>query len=661
MESSSLQEQHYLHENLVGETHSSLFVSPISTDLNSQSKNGHAGLGFIMKPQGTEAAVYLDQQDRTRPIVVSESSERSRSPSSSYSFTQQEKLNMDRPVSWWWWWEIGAAVLSTTSLIVLFILLFNSNGQPLQSWPLPIQPNSLIAVLTTIAKTSMMVPVASCLSQLKWRHFMHRSRPLNHFQVIDDASRGPWGSFVFLIRGSKIRTFLPLSLAFVTVVGLGFEPSAQQILDFPERASILANVSAEVGIATNYSSKAFIPEVIANTLVITADLFRLQSSIIDGISGAVFEPNFNCPSDYCVWKDFTTLGICSAYQNLTSEVKISCYEPDWELLFNCTYWFPDGRGSMVGWNITFGNVDNKRNKYGVEYFRSWFLPIRIATESAILSVVKVTKFAHLEPPVTESYFARFYFCAQTFRNVTATPRQLSYESIDVEELQLIDIKYDETARGCDTNIFSSSAGTNFTIDIAASGYLLNYLENLLTQVVAEVNSYAPRLFSPVDLATYLYVADIQNLSTNLATTLSNQIRSANPGDNNNATMHRGTAYTKEIYIHVRWGWTILPTAAVFITSVLLTCAILINVNRPLLKSSALALLFHGLDNDLVGVHIDQPETAERVEHAAKGMRVRLAAGREDPLLKFRRQELDDQSVVLQSPGTPRTRSMYIYC
>ncbi|KAI1735145.1 hypothetical protein F4680DRAFT_470214 [Xylaria scruposa] len=581
-----------------------------------------------MQPQGTtEGAVHLDQQDETRLIVVSESSESLRSQRNSSNFTQ--KPNVKRPVSWWWWWEIGAAILSIASLLVLFILLSKSNGQPLQSWSLPIQPNSLIAVLTTVAKTSMMVPVASCLSQLKWRHFMHRPGPLNQFQVIDDASRGPWGSFIFLINGFKIRAFLPLSLAFVTVVGLGFEPSAQQILDFPERMSILTNVSAEVGIATDYLSKAF------DTITVTADRFRLQSSIIDAISGAVFEPNFNCPSDYCIWKDFTTLGICSAYKNLTSEVRRSCGNPK-AVLFNCTYIFPNERSSTFAGNITFGNLDYRG---GAESFQSWFTQKHDENESGILNAVKVTKYVYHELPVTESYFARFYWCAQTFRNVTATPRQLSYESIDVEELQLIVDEAAVVGTGPThlSDIFSSpSAGTNFTIDAISVSTLMDYLESLLTQ--AALNIYQYDITSLVNLAEYLNTTDFQNFTTNLATALSNEIRSTNPGDNKNATTLHGNAYNREIYIHVRWGWAILPTAAVLITSILLASAILMNAKHPLFKSSGLALLFHGLDHNWVNVHIDQPETAETVEYAAKGMRVHLTTSRDDPLLKFRRRE-----------------------
>jgi hypothetical protein len=104
----------------------------------------------------------------------------------------------------------------------------------------------------------MMVPVAACLSQLKWTHFMRRPSPLDQLQVMDDASRGPWGSLILLVSGFKIHALVPIALAFVTVIGLGFEPSAQQILDFPERMAPLVNASAEVGIATEYLSKAFV-------------------------------------------------------------------------------------------------------------------------------------------------------------------------------------------------------------------------------------------------------------------------------------------------------------------------------------------------------------------------------------------------------------------
>ncbi|KAJ2989292.1 hypothetical protein NUW58_g3542 [Xylaria curta] len=651
MAQSSFQQQTYGHP-FDDRAYRNSSISPISTNTGSQL--GHVRYEpnpLTQHPENTPGypretrtrdALLLDQRDEMHSIMASVSSRGALDSTNAPDFTQQKKPIVKTPLSWWWWWEIGATILSIASLVLLFILLSKSDDQRLDSWSLLIQPNSLIAVLTTVAKTSMMVPVASCLSQLKWRHFMRRSRPLDQFQVMDDASRGPWGSLLLLVTGFEIRALLPILLAFVTVVSLGFEPSAQQILEFPERTVRLTNISAEVGIATEYVSKAFVAGETVWKLIPTTDLFRLQSSVVDGISGAIFEPNFNCPSDYCTWEDFTTLGICSAYQNLTSEIKTSCDDPQ-KPLFNCTYMFPDGKGSTIARNITFGDV-GKSQYLKAESFRSWFQSTAVQNRSGVLSAVKVTNydlyrnrvpgigFAYAQPPVTESYFARFYWCTQTFRNVTAIPRRLSFGSVDVEELEE---KEYHIGDGCSCTTFSSPTGTNFTVDSTLAMYMMQYLQVLLTQAVVNVAPYSPRIDKPVDMANYLYTADFQNLTVNLATTLSHQIRSTNPGDNRNATTHSGAAYTKEIYIHVRWPWAILPTATVFITSVLLVFSVLLNTNHPLFKSSALALLFHGLDDNWPSVHIDQPETAEKVEHAAKGMRAHLATRGADSLLKFR--------------------------
>lgn len=68
--------------------------------------------------------------------------------------------------SWWWWWEIGAALLSVMCLLLIITLLIYIDGTVLREWPLPFQPNSILAALTTIMKTALLVPVASCIGQL---------------------------------------------------------------------------------------------------------------------------------------------------------------------------------------------------------------------------------------------------------------------------------------------------------------------------------------------------------------------------------------------------------------------------------------------------------------------------------------------------------------
>lgn len=158
----------------------------------------------------------------------------------------------------WWWWEIGSAAVGVVCMGLIALILSKSDGMLLDAWPLQIKPNSLIAVLTTVGKAAMLVPVTACISQLKWRHFggVKAAQPLRDLQLFDDASRGPWGALLLLIN-LRSQVVLGWMLALVTVIGLGVEPSAQQILDFPSRMTRLENVRASIGLARGYRSKAF--------------------------------------------------------------------------------------------------------------------------------------------------------------------------------------------------------------------------------------------------------------------------------------------------------------------------------------------------------------------------------------------------------------------
>jgi Protein of unknown function (DUF3176) len=121
-------------------------------------------------------------------------------------------------------------------LVLIVLILSIVNNKPLASWEYSIRPNSLIAVLTTIGKTAMMVIVASCVSQLKWSHF-RRPNDLSDMQLYDDASRGPWGAFMMLLRPSSwIRDGLAGLSAIITIMALAIEPMAQQIHSLKCRA-----------------------------------------------------------------------------------------------------------------------------------------------------------------------------------------------------------------------------------------------------------------------------------------------------------------------------------------------------------------------------------------------------------------------------------------
>jgi hypothetical protein len=127
-----------------------------------------------------------------------------------------------------WWWEIGSALFTIACTALIIAILFSMDGKPIEKWKFrSIQPNSLVAIFSTLAKSSLLFPIAECMGQLKWSYFKEPG-PVSQLQRFDTASRGPWGAALLLwhVRG---RAFLASLGAVVTVLLLAFEPFAQQV------------------------------------------------------------------------------------------------------------------------------------------------------------------------------------------------------------------------------------------------------------------------------------------------------------------------------------------------------------------------------------------------------------------------------------------------
>lgn len=146
-----------------------------------------------------------------------------------------------------WIWELLSLLLCVSCVGTIIILLLRYDGKPLPAWDYGLTINGVISVLAGIAKASMILPVAECISQLKWHWFWKGpSRPIMDFEYLDTASRGPWGCFMLL---SRPRQWGMVSVgALITVIALAMEPSLQFIPSFPSRmtAEGTASVSRAV-------------------------------------------------------------------------------------------------------------------------------------------------------------------------------------------------------------------------------------------------------------------------------------------------------------------------------------------------------------------------------------------------------------------------------
>ena len=133
-----------------------------------------------------------------------------------------------------WRWEFASITFSLACFAAVVIVLITFQNKPLSSWHFisSISLNTVIAILSTLSRTALLVPVTSCISQLKWIHLVSSPRPLREFQVFDDASRGPWGALELIWR-LHVKTKLASWGSLIIILTLAMGPFTQQLLSYP--------------------------------------------------------------------------------------------------------------------------------------------------------------------------------------------------------------------------------------------------------------------------------------------------------------------------------------------------------------------------------------------------------------------------------------------
>ena len=91
-------------------------------------------------------------------------------------------------------------IVSLSSLMAIILILYIHRGRPLPKWPYHMTINSMIAVVSTIVKSAMLLSTAECISQPKWIWFRADQHTLTDIEIYDTASRGPWVSLMMLAR-----------------------------------------------------------------------------------------------------------------------------------------------------------------------------------------------------------------------------------------------------------------------------------------------------------------------------------------------------------------------------------------------------------------------------------------------------------------------------
>lgn len=574
--------------------------------------------------------------------------------------------------SWWWWWEIGAALVNITCMCLLVATLLSIEDKPLSYWRLKISPNSVIAVLTTVAKTSLLVPVAESISQLKWMHFDHPN-PLSDLQMFDDASRGPWGAWTFLCHKTaprRINNTLFASVGcLITLLSLAFEPTAQQILSFPTRSVKDTGGSASVGAATQLDfelpfDSPIISEIDGYTPFAKAPPLPIQLATFAGLANGTTNLNTNCSTSHCRFGDIRSLGVCANCEDLTSKLIRNCTHHPSEVLligmyypndsWNCTFRTDAtrprtvGNMSLYGWAFDDQPIIDIRASVGASWNHykdkcGGFTTIRRRGPDDVPYLYNMDDFKSADESVltadlVESHSCSWEWCERTYTNFNILNGEPQYEVVKTQSLVPVH-KQTETNwnrygfwHGTNEMATNDSSPRVYRISRASELSIFVYLASLLHKTL-----WSSTDVQPDPIIQILAQQDIHTTTHNIALSLSNALQ--NPV-NTNATLIAGIALQQQVFVQVRWAWLVIPASLSIAGAVLfVVCIISSDASpTPLLKSSALASLLHGL----AGFSEDQMrppscEDSKALTDKTKSMTAQLRRGAEG-VLKFEKVE-----------------------
>lgn len=567
------------------------------------------------------------------------------------------KYSASRNVVKRWLIEIISWSLSAACMAGIIIMLARYQSRRIPKWPLGLTLNAYISVLSKVASAALLLPVSEALGQLKWSWFHSaKSKKMWDFELFDNASRGPWGSLLLLVR-TKGRTLAALGAA-VTLFAMALDPFFQQVVEYPEHWRL-------------QEGRGQIPKAFGYQPFISGEVFQANFALLqvdmamtgvtyryfynDGIPPVPFgkgvraEVPLGCPNSNCTWPEYETFGVHSECVDASDRVEFRCHygKLDWiqdpttdpnqtnDATYPngtaCGWWLKaDKNILMTGYEVGLRprggqtllvrteplydlysrdfmpgykpHLNNSRNPlaHGVivsgrdlEHVHQNATPI--VHECMISWAAKTIQSSYSEGGYTEDI-------VDTVINSTVgeSPWLTTVIPNDNPSLVLYDYKYLENVTvvghqgtyGMD-NITHSATVAIFD-DIFPGTFVHANDTNLLRyKFYNTINPYTRNMtFNP-----WLY-ENITDHLDNLAASMTNVMRSAAK----EATTVEGSAFDLESIVDVRWWWMTLPLSLLTVTGIFLLATIFRSSNEHehvgVWKTSAMATLLYGLPDDM---------------------------------------------------------------
>lgn len=198
-------------------------------------------------------------------------------------FSRRTKWNIDS-----WAWEILSCTFSIITTAIIGVVVFIYDEKPVPRLPFNLgvriffyamltlqadcfQLSSVISIIGTMSKSALLLTITSCISQYKWVNLTD-VRSLQDLQFHDDASRGPWGSFMLLINKKGLSVFSLTNIlnlcanlkslilnrywvklaALITIISMALDPAYQALIRIEQRSKYQNDPNATVKRALNF-------------------------------------------------------------------------------------------------------------------------------------------------------------------------------------------------------------------------------------------------------------------------------------------------------------------------------------------------------------------------------------------------------------------------
>ncbi|KAJ9603954.1 hypothetical protein H2200_011476 [Cladophialophora chaetospira] len=551
--------------------------------------------------------------------------------------------------------SLFVAILAFAATVTTVAIYQN---HPLPRWPSHISTNALVAIFTTILKAALMMPVAEGY-QLKWNWF-HKPRTLIDMEKLDSASRGPWGSFRLVF--TVYRHYLALLGALISLAALAIDPFSQQVLHY---YSCLQPVSDIVGTisATNNYTKFGVHTSARDTTLDNAMASALYTGTINPAPNASFGMPFQCATGNCTFSEdqgatHMSLAMCGSCADISDRIvqnTSTTKDPstgDFDPTRGLDRYFLDPEAD-TDYNISIGNdfeafwlaTRPYWPFYGSRYISAFdalmfrqsscsnassasctYEPVAFNCEiypclktywgKIANSVLDEKELSSVRIPnaTTDGYNSYTIASKKTIRNgvlqdcvgasepspTNPAAIAISTTAVDQNGATTFNIQYEYYPNDCvwnfgsqttdglrtflATNLFSAGGLSNSEDDTPAGAVGLPWLVNMFMNGSATLDT----------MNHYL-----KGLSNSMTVTMRQN------GDPPNLASPTGVVYITETCIHVQWAWLSLPAALLFLAAIFLGITIFTSrAAQPKWKSSALALLFHGLDDKTREKHSD---------------------------------------------------------